>query len=101
MGYAVGGIALAFLARGLVALAGQWPQAAARERYQRAARLIGWIPSRLLSCTFGLAGDLAGWSREIRKVFPGFGKEKTKKKRTLKKKKRDQKKKKKKKKKKS
>lgn len=72
--YAVGGIALAFLARGLVALAGQWPQAAARERYQRAARLIGWIPSRLLSCTFGLAGDLAGWSREIRKVFPGFGK---------------------------
>ncbi|MGC8121521.1 histidine kinase [Marinobacter sp. VGCF2001] len=72
--YAVGGIALAFLARGLVALSNHWPQAAARDRYDRIARVAGWLPARLLSCTFGLAGDFPGWSRAIRKVLPGFGK---------------------------
>lgn len=72
--YAVGGIAMAFMARGLVALAGQWPQLAVRARYRKLAQLVEWVPARLLSCTFGIAGDLAGWGREIRRVFPGVGK---------------------------
>ena len=65
--YVVGGIGLAVLARGLVALAEQWPQAAARSRFQSLAELMAWIPVRVLSVTFGVAGDLAGWLRE----FPG------------------------------
>lgn len=72
--YFVGGIALAFLARGLVALSDHWPQAAARPAFQRWANLAAWIPVRLLACTFGIAGDLAGWSRDIRRVLPGLGK---------------------------
>ena len=62
--YVVGGIGLALLARGLVALQEQWPQAAARPRFARMAALAAWIPVRLLAFTFGLAGDLAGWLRE-------------------------------------
>ncbi|OZB12824.1 MAG: histidine kinase [Marinobacter sp. 34-60-7] len=72
--YFVGGIALAFLARGLVALSDHWPQAPARPAFRRWANLVAWLPVRLLACTFGLAGDLAGWSRDIRRVLPGFGK---------------------------
>lgn len=71
--YALGGIGAALMARGVLALAEHWPQVAARERYRGMARLVGWVPVRLLSCTFGIAGDFAGWSREIRKVFPGVG----------------------------
>jgi len=72
--YVVGGIGLAVLARGLVALAVQWPQAAARPAFARLAGLASWVPARLLALTFGLAGDLAGWSRVARKIFPGYGK---------------------------
>lgn len=72
--YVVGGIWLAVIARGLVALAEQWPQPAARQRFAIAADIMAWVPSRLLACTFGVAGDLAGWSRSIRLVVPGFGK---------------------------
>ncbi|HET8849755.1 MAG TPA: histidine kinase [Marinobacter sp.] len=72
--YFAGGIALAFLARGLVALADHWPQAGARPGFRRWANLAAWLPVRLLACTFGLAGDLAGWSRDIKRVLPGFGK---------------------------
>ncbi|KXS52850.1 MAG: hypothetical protein AWU57_2767 [Marinobacter sp. T13-3] len=72
--YVIGGIPLAILARGLVALAEQWPQAAARERFQKGAELAGWLPARLLACTFGLAGDLAGWAQKIKDVIPGRGK---------------------------
>jgi AmpE protein len=75
--YLVGGIALAFLARGMVALAEHWPQAAARERFRKGDDLVGWIPARLLACTFGLAGDLSGWLQKIRGVIPGFGKNNT------------------------
>lgn len=71
--YVVGGIGAALIARGLVALAEQWPQNAARPRFQKLADLASWIPARLLSCTLGLAGDLAGWVREASKVLPGFG----------------------------
>lgn len=63
--YVVGGIGLAVVARGLVALSEQWPQAAARSRFHRLAELFAWIPVRILSVTFGIAGDLAGWSREF------------------------------------
>ncbi|NWO05522.1 MAG: histidine kinase [Alteromonadaceae bacterium] len=70
--YVVGGLPAAFLARSLVALAEHWPQAPARVRFARMVDVIGWIPSRLLALTFGLAGDLAGWSQKIRRVLPGF-----------------------------
>lgn len=72
--YVVGGIGAALLARGVVALAEKWPQASARPGFRKAADLISWLPARLLSCTFGLAGDLAGWSREIKQVVPGLKK---------------------------
>ena len=71
--YVVGGIGAALIARGLVALAEQWPQHAARPRFQKLANLAGWLPARLLSCTLGLAGDLAGWLRDAKNVLPGFG----------------------------
>ena len=72
--YVVGGIGLAVLARGLVALADQWPQAPARPRFARMADLASWIPARLLSLTFGIAGDLAGWLRETRHTLTGVTK---------------------------
>ncbi|WP_372964060.1 histidine kinase [Marinobacter sp.] len=72
--YVVGGIGMALLARGLVALAEQWPQEGARPAYRKAADWVSWLPARLLSCTFGLAGDLAGWSREVGQVIPGLKK---------------------------
>ncbi|WP_166264870.1 regulatory signaling modulator protein AmpE [Marinobacter caseinilyticus] len=59
--YLVGGIAVAFLVRGVLALRDQWPQAAARPGFASAASLLAWVPVRLLSFTFGLAGDLSGW----------------------------------------
>lgn len=71
--YVTGGIGAALVARGIVALAEQWPQHAARPRFQKLADLASWIPARLLSCTLGLAGDLAGWLREARNVLPGTG----------------------------
>lgn len=64
--YVVGGIGLAVLARGLVALQEHWPQASARPRYARLAGLAAWLPCRLLALTFGLSGDLAGWVKEAR-----------------------------------
>jgi len=72
--YVVGGIGLAVLARGLVALAEQWPQAPARPRFAKMSDLAGWIPARLLSLTFGIAGDLAGWLRETRQTLTGISK---------------------------
>lgn len=72
--YLVGGIGLAVLARGLVALADQWPQAPARPRFEMMSEVAGWIPARVLSLTFGLAGDLAGWLREIRQTLTGVTK---------------------------
>jgi len=72
--YVVGGIGAALLARGIVALAEQWPQAGARPGFRKVADWVSWLPVRLLSCTFGLAGDLAGWSREVRRVIPGVRK---------------------------
>ncbi|WP_417544624.1 histidine kinase [Marinobacter sp.] len=70
--YVVGGIGLAIFVRGLVALAEQWPQAAARPRYLKACEWISWIPVRLLSITFGIAGDLSGWLGEARAAILGI-----------------------------
>lgn len=69
--YAVGGIGVAVLVRGLVALADQWPQAPARPRFERLSEWAGWIPARLLSLTFGIAGDLAGWLHEAGQTLAG------------------------------
>lgn len=62
--YVVGGLGLAILARGIVALTEHWPQSGARPRYQRLAEVVAWLPVRVLSLTFGIAGDLAGWLRD-------------------------------------
>lgn len=70
--YVVGGIGLAIFVRGLVALTEQWPQAAARPRYLKACEWISWIPVRLLSITFGIAGDLSGWLSEARGAISGI-----------------------------
>lgn len=72
--YVIGGIGAAVLARGALALAEHWPQAGARPKYRKTADWIGWLPARLLACTFGVAGDLSGWSRKIRQVVPGLQK---------------------------
>ncbi|MGM0769534.1 MAG: histidine kinase [Pseudomonadota bacterium] len=71
--YVLGGIGLALLARGLVALQEQWPQAAARPRFARMAGVATWLPARLLAFTFGLAGDLAGWLKEARRLLGSPG----------------------------
>ncbi|OEY67789.1 histidine kinase [Marinobacter sp. X15-166B] len=65
--YAIGGIAAALLARSVIALRDHWPRKAARTRYARMAALVSWLPARLLVLTFGLAGDLAGWSKQGRR----------------------------------
>ncbi|MDP4548795.1 MAG: regulatory signaling modulator protein AmpE [Marinobacter sp.] len=75
--YVVGGVAAAVLARGVLALAEHWPQAGARPSYRKTADWIGWIPARLLGCTFGVAGDLSGWSRKARQIIPGLKKSTT------------------------
>ncbi|SOB75915.1 AmpE protein [Marinobacter sp. LV10R510-11A] len=72
--YVVGGIGLAIFVRGIVALAEQWPQAAARPRYLKACEWVNWVPVRLLSITFGIAGDLSGWLRETRAGIAGITK---------------------------
>lgn len=72
--YAVGGIGLAIFVRGLVALAEQWPQAAARQRYFRVCEWVSWVPVRLLSVTFGIAGDLSGWLGESKAAITGITK---------------------------
>ncbi len=61
--YVVGGIAVAFLVRAVLALRDHWPQAAARPGFGVAANILSWLPVRMLSFTFGLAGDLSGWLR--------------------------------------
>lgn len=70
--YVVGGPAMAFFARGVIALRDYWPQAAARPGFAALAEVLNWIPARLLSFTFGLAGDLAGWMSEGRRVLTGI-----------------------------
>lgn len=62
--YVIGGIGVALLVRGVLALRDQWPQAGARGGFGVAADGLAWIPVRLLSMSFGLAGDLAGWLKE-------------------------------------
>ncbi|MCK0164756.1 regulatory signaling modulator protein AmpE [Marinobacter sp. S6332] len=72
--YVVGGIGFAIFVRGLVALSEQWPQAAARPRYMAVCEWFNWIPVRLLSITFGIAGDLSGWLGEARVAIAGITK---------------------------
>ncbi|MBD3639749.1 MAG: histidine kinase [Marinobacter sp.] len=72
--FVVGGMPAAILARGLVALAEQWPQAAARPRFIRWAEWLAWVPARLVSVTFGIAGDLAGWLSQAKGLLLAFGK---------------------------
>lgn len=69
--YVVGGVAAAFLVRGVIALRDHWPQAAARPGFAALAEVLNWLPARLLSFTFGLAGDLAGWMGEGKRVLTG------------------------------
>lgn len=69
--YVAGGIAMAFFARGVVALRDHWPQAAARPGFAVLAEVFNWLPARLLVLTFGVAGDLAGWMSEGKRVLVG------------------------------
>lgn len=70
--YVVGGPALAFFARGVIALRDRWPQAAARPGFAVLAEVLNWLPARLLSVTFGVAGDLAGWMNEGKRALTGI-----------------------------
>ncbi|MDX1551296.1 MAG: regulatory signaling modulator protein AmpE [Marinobacter sp.] len=70
--YVVGGPAVAFFARGVIALRDHWPQAAARPGFAVLAEVLNWLPSRLLSVTFGVAGDLAGWMNEGKRALVGI-----------------------------
>lgn len=70
--YVVGGPAVAFFARGVIALRDHWPQAAARPVFAVLAEVLNWLPSRLLSVTFGVAGDLAGWMNEGKRALVGI-----------------------------
>ncbi|WP_417521425.1 regulatory signaling modulator protein AmpE [Marinobacter sp.] len=72
--YVVGGIGFAIFVRGLVALSEQWPQAAARPRYVAVCEWFNWMPVRLLSITFGIAGDLSGWLGEAKVAITGITK---------------------------
>lgn len=72
--FVVGGIGVAVFARGIVALAEQWPQASARPRYLRVFEWVSWLPVRMLSLTFGIAGDLSGWLGNARPAMTGPGK---------------------------
>lgn len=69
--YVVGGIAVAFFVRGVIALRDHWPQASARPGFGALAEVLNWLPARLLSLTFGVAGDLAGWMAEGKRVLAG------------------------------
>lgn len=70
--YVIGGPAAAFFARGVIALRDHWPQVAARPDFAALAEVLNWLPSRLLSFTFGVAGDLAGWMSEGKRVLVGI-----------------------------
>ncbi|MBS3802961.1 MAG: histidine kinase [Oleiphilaceae bacterium] len=70
--YLVGGIGVAFLVRGVLALRDHWPQAAARPRFALVAEVLAWLPARLLAFSFGLAGDLSGWLDQSRRYFLSF-----------------------------
>lgn len=59
--YAVAGPAGIVLAAGAVGLRNHYPGSAVRQLFERWCRVLGWLPAQLLSLTFGLAGDLAGW----------------------------------------
>jgi AmpE protein len=59
--YVIAGVGGAFTARALIALRDHWPHAAARVGFGRLANGVNYLPARLLSLTFGIAGDLAGW----------------------------------------
>lgn len=67
--YVAAGPAAAFFASGMVALRDHWPRAAARSGFARLAEVVNWLPGRMLSLTFGVAGDLAGWLNERRDVL--------------------------------
>lgn len=65
--YVLLGPAGAIGARLSVALRDHWPHPAGREPFSRLVYLLAWVPARLLSITFGIAGDLAGWMGGARK----------------------------------
>lgn len=67
--YVIGGIGLALFARGVVALRDLWPQTAMRYRFALLAEIMAWLPVRLLSLSFGLAGDFSGWLKEGRRYL--------------------------------
>ncbi|MDV2080464.1 histidine kinase [Marinobacter xestospongiae] len=67
--FVLGGIPLAFLARALVALRDHWPDAEARSRFSLLVEVMAWLPVRLLSLSFGVAGDLSGWLRSGRQYL--------------------------------
>ncbi|NMT65369.1 regulatory signaling modulator protein AmpE [Marinobacter orientalis] len=70
--YVVAGPAAAFFARGIIALRDHWPQTAARPDFAALAEVLNWLPARLLAFTFGVAGDLAGWMSEGKRVLAGI-----------------------------
>ncbi|WP_148862449.1 regulatory signaling modulator protein AmpE [Marinobacter fonticola] len=51
----------------LLAWRDHWPNAATRVPFARFTSLMAWVPARLLSFSFGIAGDLSGWLSHTRK----------------------------------
>lgn len=62
--YAVLGPAGLVLILGGLAIRDHYPSMLIRERFALWVDLLAWIPARLLSFTFAIAGDFAGWAAE-------------------------------------
>lgn len=59
--YALLGPAGALIARLSLGVRDHWPAATVRATFAGFCEILAWIPARLLSATFGLAGDFSGW----------------------------------------
>ncbi|MFE8069477.1 histidine kinase [Marinobacteraceae bacterium S3BR75-40.1] len=62
--YVLLGPAGVVLATGSLAFRNHYPEQSVRASFAGLCDLLAWLPRRLLSFTFGVAGDFNGWARE-------------------------------------